>query len=109
MSEMGAHKTATGWAFAPGGKKQFRQPVLISTGAHVVLAIVSLAGGLLQHEGSVWSEGGPGGAATVSMEGVAVEYANDGAELEVGGEVGFHCCGRTSSDTRRGSIEPETL
>ena len=30
-------------------------------------------------------------------------------EVEVGGEVGFHCCGGMSSDTRQGSIEPETL
>jgi len=41
--------------------------VLISAGAHILLATVSLAAGLLRTGGSAWGEGGPGGAATVRL------------------------------------------
>lgn len=64
---MGTENRVTGWAFAAGGKAQLRRPVLISAGAHVLLATVSLAGALLRHEGSTWGEGGPGGAALVRL------------------------------------------
>ena len=59
-------KTAA-WSFAAGGKEHLRRPVVISAGAHVLLATVSLAGSLLHKGGATWGEGGPGGAATVRL------------------------------------------
>ena len=64
---MGAQSKVTGWSFVTVGKEHLRRPVVISAGAHVLLATVSLAAGLLHQEGSTWGEGGPGGAATLRL------------------------------------------
>jgi TonB family protein len=64
---MGVHSKATGWSFAAGGKEHLRRPVVISAGAHVLLATVGLASSLLHPAGATWGEGGPGGAATLRL------------------------------------------
>src|SRR5688572_25540327 len=64
---MGVQNGVEDWSFAAGGKEQLRRPVVISAGAHVLLATVGLAGGLLRYGGSAWGEAGAGGAATVRL------------------------------------------
>lgn len=64
---MAVHNQGADWAFAAGGKEHLRQPVMISAGVHVLLAIVSVVAALLRQGGSTWGQGGPGGAATVRL------------------------------------------
>ena len=66
MSEMAVRNRA-GWSFAGSRKEPLRKPVMISAGAHILLATVSLMAGLLRYSGSTWGEGGPGGAASVRL------------------------------------------